>query len=133
MTMELTRAEGVFMPPADEMVPGYLWDSSFEQTMNIVIGEGDEKIEATGNVSTEQTNTVLSANPVTAAGVTAEAVQVEQISEFTIVMNMMGTAVEETQTTSSIYDMGWGVGMMHQVVQSEFGPAEVELISFYVP
>ena len=133
MTMELTRGEGAFMPPADEMVPGYSWDSSFEQTMNFAIGEGDEKIEATGDISTEQTSTVLSADPVTAAGVTVEGVQVEQITDIGIVMDMMGNAVEQTQTLSTTFDMGWGVGIMHQAVQSEFGPATVELVSFYVP
>jgi len=133
MTMELTRGEGAFVPPADEMVPGYSWDTSFEQTMNFVIGEGDEQVEATGDISTEQTSTILSADPITAAEVTVDGVQVEQISDIAIVMNMMGSEVEQSQTLSSTFDMGWGVGIMRQAVQSEFGPAAVDLISFYVP
>ena len=133
MTMELTHGEGAFLPPADEMVAGYSWDTDFEQTMTFSTGEGDAKIEATGDISTTQMSTILSANPVIAVEEVVEGVQVEQITDIAIVMNMMGTAVEQAQTLSTIFDMGWGVGIVNQSVQSEFGPVEVELLSYHVP
>jgi hypothetical protein len=60
-------------------------------------------------------------------------VQIEQISDMAIVMDMMGTAVEQSQTLKNSFEMGWGIGIMRQVVESEFGPSNVELTSFFIP
>lgn len=133
MTIEVTSGEGEFLLPPEEMTPGASWDSSYEQEMTFAVGEGDAQIEASGTMTTEQTNTVLSADPVTAAGVTVDGVQIEQISNLNILLDMMGQSVEQAQTLTSVYELGRGVGIMRQSVETEFGPSNVELTSFFIP
>ena len=138
MTMDITAGEGAFLPPAEQMVPGHSWDASYEQTIEFNMGElgdalGDEAILVKADVTTAQTSTVLSADPITAAGITVEGVQVEQVSDILMVMDVMGTAVEQGQTLNSTFELGWGTGIMRQAVQSDFGPSSVELVSFYIP
>ena len=131
ITMEVVSGEGEFLPDAPLMEPGYSWQSSFQQTLTI--RAPGEDLEMNADMTTEQTSEVLSAGPITAAGVTVAGVQVEQVSDVVTVTEVMGQTLEQAQTMTNLLDLGYGIGIMHQEFQSEFGPSGMDLISFYVP
>lgn len=133
MTMELTNGEGEFLPPEEEMVPGHSWTASFDQTVTIAVNEGDQSLEINADMNTVQNSTLLSLDPVSAAGETVDGAQIEQVNDITVEMDMMGTAVEQTQSLTMLFALGRGVGMVQQEVQSEFGPSRVDLVSYFVP
>ncbi len=133
ISMSVVNGEGEFLPNTEDLLPGYTWDSQFEQTLTFNMGEGDEQIAIEGDITTDQTSTVVGVEPITAAGVTVDGVQVEQVSQITIVMDVMGQSNEQTQDMTNNFEMGYGIGIMRQTFDSEFGPSGMELTSFFIP
>jgi len=133
MTIEHTSAEGNFLPPADELQPGDSWVTNLESTIQFSIEAEGESMDATGDMTTVQENTVVSTNPVTFDGQTVDGVQLEQNSAVNMVMNMMGQAIDQNMTIVNTHNLGRGIGIVTQTSVTDFGTETTELVSYYVP
>jgi hypothetical protein len=133
MTIEHTSAEGNFLPPVDHLQPGASWVTNLESTIQFSVEAEGESMEATGDMTTVQTSTVLGTDPVTVDGKTVDGVQLEQNSAVDMVMNMMGQAIDQSMTIVNTLNLGRGIGIVTQTSVTDFGTDTTELVSYYIP
>lgn len=133
MTIEHTSAEGNFLPPVDDLQPGASWVTNLESTIYFSIEAEGESMEATGDMTTVQTSTVLGTDPVTVDGQTVDGVQLEQNSAVNMVMDMMGQAIDQNMTIVNTLNLGRGIGIVTQTSVTDFGTDTTELVSYFIP
>ena len=133
MTIEHTSADGNFLPPVDDLQPGASWVTNLESTIQFSVEAEGESMEATGDMTTVQTSTVLGTDPVTVDGQTVDGVQLEQNSAVDMVMNMMGQAIDQSMTIVNTLNLGRGIGIVTQTSVTDFGTDTTELVSYYIP
>lgn len=133
MTIEQTSADGVYLLPADQLQPGATWTMNLASTFNFTQTEGGTEMEVTGEMTNEQQNTVISANPVTFEGQTVDGVQIEQINNIVTTMTIMGNSIEQPLNASGTHELGWGIGMINQTSTTDFGTDTLQLVSYFVP
>jgi len=133
MTLEQISSDGQFLLPADQLQPGATWETNLESAFSFSQGEGDVLIEVFGDMINVQTNEVISTNPVTFDGLTVDGVQLEQADAITMVMTVLGNAINQNMSFVSNYEFGRGIGMISQSSATDFGPSIVQLVSYYVP
>jgi hypothetical protein len=133
MTIENQTMEGVFLLPADQLQPGATWDLALVGTFLFTQEAGGTEIEVTGDLTSEQQFTVASADPVTFEGQTVEGIQVDESNAINIVMNILGSSVDQDMAMGGTYEMGRGIGLIRQILNSDFGTDTLELVSYFIP
>ncbi|MFN2204304.1 MAG: hypothetical protein ACK2UT_00190 [Candidatus Promineifilaceae bacterium] len=133
LTIESSEGTGMFLPPLEELEPGFSWDSSFHSTYSIVQPEGDAELELSGEMDTAQTSTVINNDPVTFNEQTVPGLLVQQDSEITMVMSMMGSDITNVMDMGSEMQLGWGLGMLSQTSSTDLGDVSMEATEIYVP
>jgi hypothetical protein len=133
MTLEQKSADGHFLLPADQLVPGATWVLNLESTLNYTQETGDQTIAVTGDMITVQNNEVVGAEPVEFDGQTVDGIQVQQVNGIDIVISVLGTAVEQGLTVTNNTIFGKGIGIVTQTSVTDFGPGTMELISYDIP
>ena len=133
VTMENALLEGNFMPDASEMVPGYSWNLLFSGMLNFTQAAGDQTIEVNADLISDQTFTVVGDDPVSVGDQTFDGIQVEESNTISIVINMMGSEVPQEISIGSLMQLGYGVGVVRQDYDSDFGSETQQLVEFYIP
>lgn len=133
MTIENQTMEGVFLLPADQLQTGASWDLILDGTFLFTQEAAGQTIEVSGNMLAEQMFTVLSNEPVTFQDQTVDGVQIEDANTIAIVMNVLGTSVDQEMNLYSTYELGRGIGMVRQVFSSDFGTETQSLVSYFIP
>ena len=133
MTLEQKSADGYFLLPADQLVPGATWVLNLESAFSFSQEAGDQTISVTGDIITVQNNEVVGADPVEFDGQTVDGIQVQQINTIDMVMSMLGTVLEQGQIVTNDTRFGKGIGMVTQTSVTDFGPATMALISYHIP
>lgn len=135
LEMELNIEEGTghFLPPLDNLDPGYTWDSLFSSTFNFTTDESGEEMDVSGEMEIEQSNTVLSASPVTVNEVNAEGLQIEQVSQMLMTMMVMDQSMTNEIPMRNLLELGRGIGIVRQTSSNDFGDVTMDLVSWYVP
>jgi hypothetical protein len=131
MTMGNIEGEGVMLPPADLLEPGYQWNLTFtaDFTMEALMG-------ATGKVQVNDFYTVLNKDPVEVNGETFEGLQYQR--QFDIDMNMTVGGVDTTipnmvtdfQTDTTLAK---GIGFVIMDNDTQLGSVGLHLIRYNIP
>ncbi|MBI5081252.1 MAG: FecR domain-containing protein [Chloroflexi bacterium] len=132
MTMTRSNASGSFLPPADQLKPGFAWQASSEVQMQI--SGGTVTMSVTGK-PVEQYK-VASNNKVTVAGKLYDGLQVTGsmlIQDVTITLPNVpvAPATRISGAMNSVYAKG--VGLVQQTSQVEGQSSTMTLTSFRVP
>jgi hypothetical protein len=133
MTLENQTLEGVFLLPADQLVPGASWEQVLLATFVFRQGTGNTEIEVDGELTSEHLYTVTGSDPVTFDGQSFDGVQVHETNVILMIMNILGSSVSQDVNIDGSYELGRGIGMVRQVTSSDFGTDTVELVSFFIP
>ncbi|MFN2189561.1 MAG: hypothetical protein ACK2T3_12430 [Candidatus Promineifilaceae bacterium] len=132
-TMENAVLDGSFMPAAREMVPGYSWNLVFQGTLDFSQAVGDQSIDATVDLTSDQTFTVLSDDPVSVGDQTYDGLQIQEDNTITMDMNVLGNVTTQEVSLNSLMQLAYGVGITHQEYNSAFGNETQDLVEFYIP
>jgi len=133
MTIELISADGSFLLPADQLVPGATWDLNMESTINFSQEAAGETLEVTGSMTNDQNNEVVGLDPVEFDGQTVDGIQVQQANLINLVLNVLGTSTEQDVSASNSYNLGKGIGIINQTSVTDFGTSTLQLISYNIP
>ena len=133
LTLEQTVAEGTFLLPPEQMQPGESWTINIESEFSFTQEEGGIFMEVAGDMTTEQQHQVLSRDPIVFDGQTVDGIQLEVVSIVNMIMNVVGSNIEQSFSSSSTYELGRGIGIVSQVSISDFGTETVELVSYFIP
>ena len=133
MTIELISADGSFLLPADQLVPGAAWDLNMESTINFSQEAAGETMVVTGNMTNVQNNEVVGLDPVEFDGQTMDGIQVQQANLIDLVLNILGTSTEQNVSVSNSYNLGKGIGIINQTSVTDFGTGVLQLISYNIP
>ena len=133
MTLEQENAEGQFLLPADQLQPGATWETNLESAFTFTQGEGDLVIDVSGDMTTKQTNEVLSVDPVTFDGQTVDGVQIKQTDDISMVMVILENPITQSMNIVNTKELGRGIGLVSQDSLSDFGPSTIELVSYFIP
>jgi len=123
----------MFLPPVEELEPGFTWESSFHSTYSIMQPEGDTELALSGEMDTAQTSTLINNDPITFNDRTVPGLLVQQDSEITMVMSMMGSEITNVMNMGSEMQLGRGLGMLRQTSNTDFGDVTMEAAEIYVP
>ena len=133
LTIESSEGTGMFLPPVEELEPGFTWESSFHSTYSIMQPEGDTELALSGEMDTAQTSTMINNDPITFNDRTVPGLLVQQDSEITMVMSMMGSEITNVMNMGSEMQLGRGLGMLRQTSNTDFGDVTMEATEIYVP
>lgn len=133
MTIENQAMEGVFLLPADELQPGANWTMVLSATFAFKQEAGGTEIEVTGTMTSDQLFTVAGNDPIIFEELTVDGVQVGQLNTITMAMGVMGSGITQEIAVSGTYELGWGIGMLGQVFDTDFGTDSLELVSYSIP
>ena len=131
MTMTFIDGDGVLLPPAEQLQPGYTWEMSMTTEF-----EMEEMMGAKGTMDVTDYYTVVSNDPVNFDGQTFDGVQFER--EFDSVMDMSVNGVQmslpnfdiDFKTTTI---MAKGIGYIILDSESDFGTTGLRLIRYNIP
>lgn len=133
MTIEQVSIDGQFILPPDQMIPGASWTAELLGEISYSQEVEGTSIEATGEMKTVQEHTIKSAEPVEFDGQTVPGLQIEQVNTITLLLSLMGTNTEQTISLTNDYDLGYGIGIIGQSSESNFGTDTMELVSYSIP
>ena len=133
LTIEQVSVDGQFLLPAEQLVPGATWTTELESTISFSQTLEGTSIGASGDMTTVQQNTVTSADPVEFDGQSVPGIQIEQINSITMLLSMMGTAMEQAMTVSNNLYLGYGIGIVSQSSVTDFGTETMNLVSYSIP
>ena len=133
--VEVTVSEGsgMFLATAQELVPGYSWDTSYHSAYSLTQVDGDLETDINGEMTTLQTSIVLSDEPVTFGDETVPGLLIQQDSQVDMIMSILDESVESSMSTGGEIELGRGLGMLRQTTFTEFGDFGLETIEVYVP
>ena len=133
--VEVTVSEGsgMFLATAQELVPGYSWDTSYHSAYSLTQVDGDLETDISGEMTTLQTSIVLSDEPVTFGDETVPGLLIQQDSQVDMIMSILDESVESSMSTGGEIELGRGLGMLRQTTFTEFGDFGLETIEVYVP
>ena len=133
--VEITVSEGsgMFLAAAQELVPGYSWDTSYHSAYSLTQVDGDLETDISGEMTTLQTSIVLSDEPVTFGDVTVPGLLIQQDSQVDMIMSILEQSVENSMSTGGELELGRGLGMLRQTTFTDFGDFALETIEVYVP
>ncbi|MGD8585906.1 MAG: hypothetical protein PVJ75_11190 [Chloroflexota bacterium] len=133
MTIEQVSVDGQFLLPPEEMVVGASWTAELLGTVSFSQEIEGTSIEATGDMKTVQEHTIQSADPVEFEGQSVPGLQIEQANTITLMLSLMGTAVEQTISVDNNYELGYGIGIVDQSSVTDFGTETMNLVSYTIP
>jgi len=133
MSIELKSADGSFLLPADELLPGATWELYMESTINFSQVAGDETLVVTGDMINVQSNEVVGVDPDEFDGQTVDGIQIQQANAIDLVLNMLGISTEQSFPASNNFNLGRGIGIISQTSTSDFGTSTMNLISYNIP
>ena len=133
MSIELKSAEGSFLLPADQLLPGATWELYMESTINFSQVAGDETLVVTGDMINVQSNEVVGVDLVEFDGQTVDGIQIQQANAIDLVLNMLGISTEQSFPASNNFNLGKGIGIISQTSISDFGTSTMNLISYNIP
>jgi hypothetical protein len=132
VTTRIDSSSGVWLPPAELLVPGYSWSFSYEGTSETTVPGIPQTVNSTMQVS--DTFTVVSADPVTVNGQTVDGLQVAGEQTVTIVISIPGIeAPPTTSTATSTYVYGRGIGMIESASTGPNSTSTSSLTAFNIP
>lgn len=131
LTMNFVDGEGVMLPPADLMEPGFNWEMSV--LMNFTM---PAMMNAEGTMTLKDYYTVVSKDPVEFDGQAFEAVQYQREFDSEMELSLGGSPVSfpfmdldfQTQTT-----LAKGIGYITLDSETDFGNTGLQLIRYYIP
>lgn len=133
MQMTVEEGNGQFLPPEEDLEPGYTWDSLYNNTFIFTTDESGEEIEFTGDMANDQTSTILTTEPLTIAGITTAGLQIEQVSAIAMTMQFLDQSISDEIATSNLLELGRGIGIVRQTSTTDFGDTTMELQEWYIP
>jgi hypothetical protein len=133
MDMQVTAGTGEFLPAPELLQAGYSWDTTLDSTFSFMMAEGDVEMTIGGSMTNETTNTVTSTEPVSFEGATVDGLQIEQASDMTMTMDMLGTSTTTDLNLGNTMVLGRGIGMISQTNRTEFGDVTTELVEVNIP
>ncbi len=131
MTMENVEGEGVMLPPADLLKPGYTWELIISADFSAEAFMG-----ATGSIQATDFYTVLSTDPVELNGETYDGLQYQREFEnnMELMLNGMEVALPNIDFDfQSVSVMAKGIGFVKLDSDSDFGTTGLQLIRYNIP
>lgn len=132
-TVHEAVGEGIFLPLAEQLVPGATWDFDAENSSSFLQESADQTVEVNGRISTTQTLSIVSDLPVSFDDATVDGIQIEQNSIFSLNMDFPDSPVTQTFEVLNLHDLAWGIGIVRQYSESEFGVDTLDLVDYFVP
>ena len=133
LTIEQVSIDGQFLLPAEELVPGASWTTNMESAISFVQEAEGTTLEVTGDMTSEQQNTVVNADPVEFQGQSVAGLRIEQVNQITMLLSLMGTAMEQAMTITNNQFLGYGIGIVSQTSITDFGTESMDLVSYSIP
>ena len=133
LTIEQVSIDGQFLLPAEQLVPGATWTTNMESTISFTQEAEGMTLEATGDMTTEQQNTVVNADPVEFQGQSVAGLRIEQVNNVTMLLSLMGAAMEQAMTITNNHFLGYGIGIVSQTSITDFGTESMDLVSYSIP
>lgn len=132
-TFEVVESSGVFLPPADVLVPGYAWERSYTLQYEFVI-EGNA---FASTMTVAESFSVVGTDPVTFNGETYDGLQIQSSSTTTVEFVVaapggLGSQPVTTQASNSLV-YARGVGIVSSTSQAEGSLSQSNLTSFSLP
>lgn len=131
--IEVSEGSGMFLAPPEALVPGYSWDTSYHSVYSLTQIDGDLEMEVGGEMSTMQTSTVLSAEPVPFDDETVPGLLIQQDSQIDMIMSILDESVESSTSSGGEMVLGHGLGMLRQTSFTDFGDFTMETTEVFVP
>jgi len=131
MTMTLEEGEGVILPPADRLEPGYSWEMSMK--MNFVM---PAFMNAKGTMISRDFYIVTNNNPVDFNGQEFEGLQYEREFETEMEIFLAGIASSmpnEFMNIQTVTTMAKGVGYITLDSDTNLGSTGLELVRYFIP
>jgi hypothetical protein len=125
-TFNVTNAEGVWLPAADLLVPGYAWKNVY--TMESSIDAGGTSL--TTSTSVDQDSSVVGFEDTTAEAGTFSTMRVESAGTFRSEIAGVPPINFDTQSTAWF---GYGIGMVRQVSSSSGASSTTSLVGYTMP
>lgn len=126
-SINVTDSSGVWLPPAESMVPGASWSNEYTTTFSI----SAEGVATDWSASTSETWTVAGTETISTPAGTFEALRIDG-STNTAVTAFMGIEIPAT-TTSQTYWLAEGVGVVRYTSSGEGFTNTGTLTSYSVP
>jgi hypothetical protein len=133
MVMELQDGSGEFLAAADLLELGFTWDFTMQTVFSYTMSAEDMSVDAFGTLAMTETHEVVSVDPVTFNGVTVPGVEIVGENERVMTINMMGVSQPQYTVESDRMIFGYGIGLLKDITDSDFGKVELILTSYYVP
>jgi hypothetical protein len=133
VTFEVIESSGVFLPPADVLVPGYTWERTYTLQYELTI-EGNT---FPSTIAVAESFSVVGNDPVTFNGETYPGLQVQSSSSTTLDIAFAapgggGSQPITTQASNSLV-YARGVGIVSSTSQSQGSTSQSDLVSFTLP
>ncbi len=128
--MNVKSQAGVFLPPAELLVPGYSWSNSYE--LEIEFNAGAQA--ASGTQTRSEASTVTGAEAVTFGDQTYDGLQISRRGTSNILIQIEGVeAPPITTSDTSTMILARGVGIVHSTSQSKDFTSQSDLTSYNIP
>lgn len=132
-TIEVIEASGVFLPPADVLVPGYTWQRAYTLQYEITV----DGTTFPSTIAVSENFSVVGNEPVTFNGETYPGLQIQSTSASTINVAVAvpgggGSQSITTQATNALV-YARGVGIISSTSQGEGSTTQSNLVSFTLP
>jgi hypothetical protein len=131
MTMTFIDGEGVLLPPADQLNPGYTWEMSMRTEF-----EMEEFLNAEGTMDVTDYYTVISKDSVNFDGEVFDGVQFQREFNSIMDLSMNGVAMSLPNFDldfKTITTMAKGIGYIKLDSDSDFGTTGLQLIRYNIP
>ena len=130
-TLENVVGEGVMIPPADQLQPGFYWQLTLTGEFNM-----EALMGATGTMQATDVYTVISQDPVDFNGQTFEGLQYQR--DFQNEMDISLNGVDMTLPNvdfdfQTLTVMAKGVGYVQLDTDSDFGNTGLQLVRYQIP
>lgn len=132
-TFQIVEASGVFLPPADVLVPGYTWERTYTLQYELTF-EGNS---FPTTMAVEESFSVVGNDPVTFNGETYDGLQIQSNAVTTIDTTIAapggGGSQTNTMQSSNTLIFARGIGIIGSTSQSEGSSSQLTLVSFSLP
>jgi hypothetical protein len=128
--MSVKSQSGVFLPPAELLVPGYSWSHSYD--LEIQFNAGGQTMS--GSQSRSEASSVTGAEAVAFGGQTYDGLQISRRGTSDILIQIQGVdAPPVTTSDTSTMILARGVGIVRTTSQSKDFTSQSDLRSYNIP
>ncbi|MBE0684808.1 MAG: hypothetical protein IH585_02290 [Anaerolineaceae bacterium] len=131
MTMNNIEGEGVMIPPADQLEPGFTWEMTLSADFS-----AESLMGATGSMQAKDFYTVTGNDPIEFNGQTFDGLQYQRQfeNEMEIMLNGVAMALPNIDFDFQTYTiMAKGVGYIKLDSDSDIGTTGLQLIRYNIP